>query len=341
MDEHHFDDLTRSLGSGLSRRRTLRAALGGLLAAVAGATALSPVDAKSGKGHGKRQSAHKHMSKSQGKNKHRGKSQQRVQAQCGDGNCEDPEESTALQCNQCSTSGAPKVGCAGHTCTLGSNTCCVTQSLICGNGHCCYKDGTYEPADPTKCCSPYKPESKTCGPPSVCIAKGGTGCVAGSSDPAKQCCDPNTVTCDAAGKCVAKTCSSSCTGKTCGQKNECGDLCGGCQTKEFCVLTDNGQSASCKAVPSDCVGNGERGICCSGYHRDGVCCDANDPGAVAITVTTNVFNQITINTPPTTVITTVNVPAAPAAPATIITTPSVGGAGRRKKRRKHHRRRKH
>jgi hypothetical protein len=102
---------------------------------------------------------------------------------------------------------------------------------------------------------------------------------------------------------------------------------GGCN-HGFCVIDDDGKHAQCKKPPV-CAPNGEPGICCSGYHRhDGICCDADDPGAIAITVTTNVFNAITVTTPPNSTIVTVTVPPTPVTP---VVPP-------RRRRRRHHRR---
>lgn len=46
MDDHRFDELTRALGAGRSRRNALRAAVGGLAAAVAGLAFLPEAEAK-------------------------------------------------------------------------------------------------------------------------------------------------------------------------------------------------------------------------------------------------------------------------------------------------------
>lgn len=140
------------------------------------------------------------------------------------------------------------------------------------------------PGDP---CTPggtpcHYPEGQT-GPPCVCA-------------PSEQ--DPKVGTC--------VLCSDSCEGKKCGEYNECGEVCGGCPPeKPFCVVGEH--EVSCQKPPY-CTPNGEPGPCCSGYHRDGVCCDPNEPGAVAIIVSVEVFNRITVNSPPITVFTTITTP---------------------------------
>lgn len=226
MNEQHFDDVIRSLGSGLSRRGALRSALGGLVAAVAGVSALSAAEAKPGKG------------KAQGKSKH--KSKHRPQAQT------EPTTCRALGESCCPEKDA-------------SHQCCANQGIRCS------------------------------------VRTGEGTCIENT-----PVCEPN------------------CTDKRCGDFDGCDSVCGGCPEKHLCVVDKD--DVTCKPPPV-CAPNGGPGICCSGYHRNGVCCDANDPGAVAITVDIEVFNSITINTPPTTVI------VSPAAP-------SVGGAGRRKRRRR-------
>jgi hypothetical protein len=237
MDDQHFDDLIRGLGSGLSRRGALRSALGGLVAAVAGVSALSVAAAKPGKGKGK----------TQGKNKH--KSKQRAQVQCSSGDC-----------STCRT--------LGQSCNPqydASHQCCATQDLRCS------------------------------------VRTGEGTCIENT-----PVCQPN------------------CTDKRCGDADGCGSVCGGCPERQLCVV--GREDVTCKAPPV-CAPNGGPGICCSGYHRDGICCDPNDPGAVAITVQIDVFNSITVTTPPNSVIVTLTSPPAPAAPI-------IGGAGRRKRRRR-------
>jgi hypothetical protein len=83
MDDQHFDELVRSISSGVSRRRALRTALAGLVTGVAGVTALS-AEAKQGKGKAEGKKKAKAQGKNKGKQgKAQGKTKKRVQAQQG------------------------------------------------------------------------------------------------------------------------------------------------------------------------------------------------------------------------------------------------------------------
>jgi hypothetical protein len=130
------------------------------------------------------------------------------------------------------------------------------------------------------------------------------------------------------GRCEPCTCE----GKSCGEEDGCGNVCGGCPPKQLCVIGH--EDISCKEVPV-CAPNGESGICCSGYHKDGICCSADTPGAISILVKVDVFNSITVNTPPNTAIPTVPTPAA----TTTTTTTNSSQKRRRRRRRRGGRRR--
>jgi hypothetical protein len=119
-----------------------------------------------------------------------------------------------------------------------------------------------------------------------------------------------------------------CEGKPCDALDNCGTFCG-CSDQAGVCCSDG----ICR-VPPTCSPNGESGLCCSGHQcGNGTCCAAGNSLASSIVVDVDVFNAITVNTPPTTVTVTIN-------PVAATTTPAPGGAGRRRRRRrKHHRRR--
>jgi len=328
MDDKHFDNLIRSIGSGLSRRKALRSALGGL-AAAAGVTAAA-AETKKGK------------AKAEGKSKPKGKADGKKKSKKARA-----EQSSLYGCN------AQQVAICHNTDQAGRTSQCVATSAVDpAAGHCghpgagggpdCFCPGQgFGPTTPgcplPVCGSCTQTAGGACSlvalPTTTTVAGPTTTTVAGPTTTTVA--GPTTTT--VAGPTTTTQCPDTCEKFACGKFNCRGRICGGCSDyKHWCVLADDGRSATCKALPSkDCAPNGKRGLCCSGFHKgDGICCDPYDAGATPIVVTNSNFNSISGGTSPTSVITTVSVPPSSGGGTTIITTPSVGGAGRRRKRRR-------
>jgi hypothetical protein len=232
MDDRRFDSLTRVVGTGWTRRGTVRAALGVLGAAVVGGSTLSPAEAK----------------------KNRSK-QAKAQTDPGGEQCPSHECHDHYDCSR--PIGAQTLESPCRCFHESGNPAIETET----NGYCGKCKGEREWA-PSR----------------------------------EYCCNPDEY-CEETGKCGR--CECSCRGKDCGDENGCGRICGGCPDHQICVVGRD--DFHCKPVPT-CAPNGEPGgLCCSGYHKDGICCPADTPGAISILVKVDVYNSITVETPPSTV----------------------------------------
>jgi len=344
MDDKHFDDLIRSISSGVSRRRALRSALGGLVAGAAGATALS-AEAKQGK-QGKAEGKNKGKpGKAEGKNKGKpGKAEGKHKGKQAKNKKQARTQQAAPLCPPSNNADATVAICHnGHI-------QCVAPSA---GGHCGHANDCvcHPPAATLTDC----PNQTSCG---NCPAIEGGECsiapvttTTSTTTTSTTTTSPDQTTSTTTTSPDQTTTTSpppcSCKGKKCGEFNECGELCGDCPKHELCVVIAP-DTAICEETPV-CCPNGESGICCSGHHCNGVCCDKNDPGSVAIIVSSEVFNSITVNTPPNTVLVTVTSPpisitqppAPVIPPAVVSTTPTTGGAGKKKRRRRRRRNHNH
>ncbi len=325
MDKERFDDLVRRLNSGLTRRGAVGSALGGL-AAAAGLGALPEAEGK-GKGKGK---------KAKGK---AGRKKGRTHAEtCGGDN--QPAGCDCTNDNQCASDeccGAPQKVCcaAGYGCHSSNLECTprVTTAPPTTAPPTTAPPTTAPPttAPPTTAPPTTKPPqicSGTCSESKACPKIHGEECVCDFDHPkAKQGRGRDG---EATGVCRTKQVCvrdpKSCKGKPCDAVDNCGHFCG-CGDKDGVCCSDG----ICR-VPPTCSSNGESGLCCSGHQcGNGVCCAAGNSLASSIVVDVDVFNTVTVNTPPTTVTVTIT-------PGTTVTP---GGAGRRRTRRRRNRRRKH
>lgn len=291
MDAHHFDSLTKALGSAQTRRT----ALGGLLAGL-----IVPLDAAARK-------KRKHKGHGASRRKQRGKSSERqaqAEAVCfGGTSCTPKPGANLTRCDFTGSAAMQGAKCAGcnlsktsyrnadlsgadlartnldKACLVGANLrgallagANTSGAIYCGTT---MPDGSVNNRDCAKgtACCPTCDAGRPCGSGQTCC--GGT-CVAGNccgngdcTDPAKPICRNNTcAACTASAQCGTGSvcCGGQCTSGVCCTANDCPDRT--CQTKSCtgnqCVYTtaSNGapcgsnktcQNGDCVCVP-DCAG---------------------------------------------------------------------------------------
>lgn len=275
MDPNRFDDLTKSLATGLTRRR----ALGGLVGALGSIFGLGS-SASASRCHHKGQVCAADADCCGA-------------LQCTDGVCSRPSRDKPPRTRGCEEG---QTRCHGACVTIANdqNNCgacgnvCPATTPVCSDGACICTD------------------SSTCGEGMVCC--GGT-CVAGDCcgdgdcDAAScQTCQQNTCAstcsgsapdCDNAGHCICTTNSECAAGHVC-CSGTCitGDCCidGDCDTANCQTCQQNTCTSKCGGSAPDCngsggcicttnteCGNGE--VCCGGTCVAGTCCADTDCGA--------------------------------------------------------------
>ncbi|MCA9864363.1 MAG: hypothetical protein KC432_15125 [Thermomicrobiales bacterium] len=235
MDDRRFDELSKHLSTGLSRKGILRL-LGGVGAAGIAATGLlQAADAKKKGKNKKRKKKHK------GKTSQQGNTQSQLDVQA-DSNC---GSGKVLICHKAGQSG-------NYT------TNCVSTSAVCQhNGHAGHSGDCICLGSSVNC--PNEGTLQTCSSDNVaCGGHDGsdlvcTGCGSGKTACGKNCCTSSQKCCN--GKCVEKS-----------------DLCGGRCDKPCkagtCETATCDKYGDCQKDPIDgkqgpgCTGEGD--ICCSG-----------------------------------------------------------------------------
>lgn len=259
MDDRHFDDLTRVLSGGESRRRVLAhlAALpvvGGLLGG------LEMEEASAAGRRKRRKKAHKH-GKGRRRNNRRGKDKKTPTC---------TPESAAQTC-------AGKCGSVTNTCG---------QSVDCGSCVCSPPCGICQTCDVTtgQCLPDPQQQGDACGAPGqICQADGTCSCddtscpVCRSCTRSGECSNP----CSSVGCCDGVTCQPGTTNAACGSG---GATCEVCTGQDECLRSGSDEHVACTCVP-DCAGkvcgdDGCGGTCgtCSGALTE---CSAGQCGCPA------------------------------------------------------------
>jgi hypothetical protein len=294
MDQENFDDLTRSMASGIStRRQALRALGGALLGGVAARLGLTEFAEVAAKQHTSRKRASQHAPRSSpahqrsksvhvaGKGKHKGrrknKSRQHdkkpqnspsppCEFQCPGGPCVARTECCPGE-KKCVDRESP----TGFSC-LGADACCPDQKKCAGG--CVYRQACCPEARPacgpcdealcvngawvcsTNCCSNEKPcTGGTCVARTACCP-GEKPCPDGECIPQDQCC-PNEAP-PVCGECEVARCVDGSWG--CWPDETCGPRCG----EGYCPkgMTCRGTGVCC-GVPEG--GTYSTCVCASGY----------------------------------------------------------------------------